>query len=208
MFLEEAIKKTTERMEAFRHRAMVALGKEFQIDESDKEREREMVAQEVGDEAVKRLGRVWEIDPSEIMNAEHRIVYEGRWNPLSSPYLYTQGDEVTMRLGGDVVNLASFDESGFTLTEQERQQERAQAAARKFELTNELYHLVMDCTEIILDYCRARNIRPDYHISFENNSKFINVGVRRSWLPPQQNYRLEDKSGLPGLEDFLRRAYE
>ncbi len=197
MFLEEAIKKTTERMEAFRHRAMVALGKEFQIDESDKEREREMVAQEVGDEAVKRLGRIWEIDPSEIMNAEHRIVYEGSWRrPSPSPYIYRGNGDVWID-GGAIASVSNDPTT----------------KPQEFELTNELYHLIIDCTETILDYCRANNRQPNYRINTERPSGFIAIDIGHSGYRlhidiGHSGYRLQDKSGLPGLEEFLRRVYE
>ncbi len=140
------------------------------------------------------MRRVWEIDPVE-RETEMDIAYSN-WmrREISAPLPvempprrpYVPGDDGAVWLDGRVANIPS----GTTTKPQE------------FELTNDLYHLIIDCTEIILDYCRANNIRPAYRVGMERNEKFVSIDVAG------RGYRLSDKSGLPGLEDFLRRVYE
>ncbi len=179
MFLEEAIKKTTDRMKEFAK----AMRNSPSLDE-----------QEVGDEVAKKFSRIWEIDSNEREADEYRIAYEGSWRP--SPYLY-HGNRDEWIDGGAIASVSNDPTT----------------KPQEFELTNELYHLIIDCTEIILDYCRANNRQPNYRINTERPSGFIAIDIGHSGYRlhidiGHSGYRLQDKSGLPGLEEFLRRVYE
>ena len=189
MFLEEAIKKTAERMKEF--------AKAYRNSPS-------LDTQEVGDETVEKLREVWRTIPTrEETGAD--VAYDRMRRRMNNPFFaetaerprpsYIPGDDGVVWLDGGIATTSA-----------------PATKPQEFELTNELYHLIIDCTEIILDYCRARNIRPNYDLNVghhQRNTITVGIGGRGGWTARQPNhYRLESKDGLPGLEEFLRRVYE
>jgi len=182
MTLEESIKKVVKRMEAFRHSVMVALGREFSVDEEDVLESPSPAGWFLRsmEEERERIERVNVIPPPSVAPWEWNDVTPGVPTPIPS---FDAVEDFGIRtIMGDPM-----------------------PPPQQFEFTNELYHLIMECTEVILEYCRENNITPSYSVHLVGLTGVV-ISISRRWS--RAEYTISTKEQLPKLEEFLRGVYE